>query len=108
MRDLWRNSWGGSLIFIFSETIFENAPLVLISYKSENEKKVKPISGRVDRASATQTKDLASIPGWVKPKTIKMVFTASLLDVQRLKGQYEASSVCGRQVGRWQFVSKTE
>ena len=30
------------------------------------------ISGRVDRASATETVDLGSIPGRVKPKTIKI------------------------------------
>ena len=67
-----------------------------------------PISGRVDRASATETVDLGSIPGRVKPKTIKLVFTASLLDVQQSKGQCKASTVCGRQVGRWQLDSKTE
>ena len=33
---------------------------------------LKPISGRVDRASATETVDLGSIPGRVKPKTIKI------------------------------------
>ena len=32
----------------------------------------KPISGRVDRASATEAVDSGSIPGWVKPKTIKI------------------------------------
>ena len=32
----------------------------------------KPISGRVDRASATETVDSDSIPGRVKPKTIKI------------------------------------
>ena len=45
--------------------------------------------------------DSGSIPGRVKPKTIKIGFTTSLLDVQQLKGQCEASIVCGRQVGRW-------
>ena len=30
------------------------------------------ISGRVDRASATETVDLGSIPGRVKPRTIKI------------------------------------
>ena len=30
-----------------------------------------PISGRGDRASATEGVDLGSIPGRVKPKTIK-------------------------------------
>ena len=33
---------------------------------------VKPISGRVDRASATEAVDTGSIPGRVKPKTIKI------------------------------------
>ena len=32
----------------------------------------KPISGRMDRASATETDNLGSIPGRVKPKTIKL------------------------------------
>ena len=32
----------------------------------------EPISGRVDRASATETVDLGSIPSRVKPKTIKI------------------------------------
>ena len=32
----------------------------------------KPISGRVDRASATETVDSDLIPGRVKPKTIKI------------------------------------
>ena len=31
-----------------------------------------PISGRVDRASATEAVDSGSIPDWVKPKTIKI------------------------------------
>ena len=45
-------------------------------YCIENRNKVKnpnrqePISGRVDRASATETVDSGSIPGQVKPKTI--------------------------------------
>ena len=33
--------------------------------------KDEPISGRVDRASATEEVDWGSIPGRVKPKTIK-------------------------------------
>ena len=66
------------------------------------------IYGRV-RASGTKMVDSGSIPGRVKPKDYKkLVFTASLLDVQQLKGQCEASTVCGRQVGRWQLDSKTE
>ena len=57
------------------------------------------------RASATEAVDTGSIPGWVKPKTIKIGIPASLLDVQQFKGQCE---VCGRQMGRWQLDSKTE
>ena len=34
--------------------------------------KEEPISGRVDRASATEAVDTGSIPGRVKPKTIKI------------------------------------
>ena len=33
---------------------------------------LKPISGRVDRATATEAIDSDSIPGRVKPKTIKI------------------------------------
>ena len=57
------------------------------------------ISGRMDRASATEAVDSGSIPGRVKPTTVKLVLTASLLDVQQLKGECKASAVCGRQVG---------
>ena len=32
----------------------------------------RAIGGRVDRASATDAVDSGSIPGWVKPKTIKI------------------------------------
>ena len=52
--------------------------------------------------------DSGSIPGRIKPKTLQIVFTASLLDVQQLKGQSAASAVRGKQVGRWQLDSKTE
>ena len=38
--------------------------------------------GRVDRASASEAVDSGSIPSRVKPMTLKLVFTASLLDVQ--------------------------
>ena len=37
-----------------------------------NRKASVPISGRVDGASATETVDVASILGRVKPKTIKL------------------------------------
>ena len=33
---------------------------------------LKPISGRVGRASATKAVDYGSIPGLVKPKTVKI------------------------------------
>ena len=35
-------------------------------------KNILPISGQVDRASATEAVDLGSIPGRVKPKTLKI------------------------------------
>ena len=61
-------------------------------------KKLIPSSGQVDGESATETVNLGSIPGWVKPKTIKLIFTAFLPDVQQQQGQCEASPVCGGQV----------
>ena len=67
-----------------------------------------PISGQVDRASATETVDLGSIPVGSNQRLQKLVCTASLLDVQQLKKQCEASTVCGKQVVRWQLDSKTE
>ena len=50
----------------------------------------------MDRASAAETVGSGSILGRVKLKTIKMVFTASLLDLQQL-----TSTACGRQVAAW-------
>ena len=38
----------------------------------ERQPQIKPISGRVDKASATEAVDTGSIPGRVKPKTIKI------------------------------------
>ena len=38
--------------------------------------------GRVVRASASVAVDLGLIPSRVKPMTLKLIFTASLLDVQ--------------------------
>ena len=53
----------------------------------------------LNQAAATETVDSGSIPGRVKPKTIKkLLFTAFAFDVQHQKRQYEASTVCGRQV----------
>ena len=69
----------------------------------------QPISGRVHRAFATETLGSGLIPGRGKPKTSqKLVFPAFLLEVQHLKWKCEASTACGRQVGRWQLDSKTE
>ena len=63
----------------------------------------------MSKATATEAVNLSSIPGQVKPKTIKkLVFTVSLLDFQQYKGQCEASTVCFREVGRWQLDSKIE
>ena len=47
----------------------------------------------MDRASAAETVDLGSIPGWVKPKTIKLISTVFLLDVQRIKKQCDVYRV---------------
>ena len=58
----------------------------------------KSIGGRVDRVSATETVDLGSIPGRVKPKAIKMILTAFLLAIHQLNGYCEPSTVCDRQV----------
>ena len=41
--------------------------------------------GRVGRAIASEVVDLSIIPSPVKPKTQKLVFTASLFDAQHLK-----------------------
>ena len=49
----------------------------------------------VDRASATEAVDSGSIPGWVKPKTIKIaIHSFPAFDVQQLKEQCESSTVC--------------
>ena len=53
--------------------------LCIFQYKQFN---MQPISGRLDRASAAKTIEPGSIPGRVKLNTVKLVFTASLLDVQ--------------------------
>ena len=54
----------------------------------------------MNSSSATDTVHSGSIPGWAKSNTEKFLFTAFLLNVQQLKGECEASTVCGRQVGR--------
>ena len=64
----------------------------------------------MDRASATEAVDSGSIPGRVKPKTIKIRIHS--FSVCCLTFSNERDSVkpppCGRQVGRWQLDSKTE
>ena len=51
-----------------------------------------------DRAPATETKDLGLIPSRVKSNTRKIGIHSFPHDIQQLKGQCKASSVCGRQV----------
>ena len=41
--------------------------------------------GRVVRASASRAAASGLIPSWVKPMTLKLVFTVSLLDAQHNK-----------------------
>ena len=45
-----------------------------------------PIRGRVDRTSATETVDSVSIPGRVKPKTIKISIRSSSALRSAIKG----------------------
>ena len=61
----------------------------------------------MDRGCATEIIDTGSILVQVKPKTIKLVFTAFLPDVQQLKGQCELKPP-PFVVDRWQLDSKTE
>ena len=41
------------------------------------------LDGSVDRVSASEAVDRGLIPSWVKFITLKLVFTAALLDPQR-------------------------
>ena len=62
------------IILLYVEAIEGmNVRNVIVAVLIDNSSNSKPISGRVDRASATETVDLGSIPGRVKPKTIKIV-----------------------------------
>ena len=66
----------------------------------------KPISGQVDRMSASETVDFDMIPGRVKPKTVKNWYSQlSCLTFSNVKGHYEASTVCDRQVGTGQMAA---
>ena len=60
-----------------------------------------PISDRMDRGPNAEMVNSSSITGWVKPKIEKkLLFAAFLHDDQQLKGQCEASTLYGRQLGR--------
>ena len=61
----------------------------------------------MNRASTTETVDLGSNPGRVKPKIIKLGFIAFLFEVWHEKRHCEASTLRGKQVGRGQLDSKT-
>ena len=71
---------------------------------------VKPVNGRVERTSAAETVDSGLIPDRVKPKAIKIGIHNPQLPCLKFsdKKQCEASTICGRQVGRWQLDLKTE
>ena len=59
----------------------------------------------MDIAPATETLDVGSIPGRVKPRTFKI----SCFPAWRpaFKGQCEASTMWNKQVGKWLLDSKT-
>ena len=57
-----------------------------------------PISGRMDRASASEVVDRGSVPVGFDQRLQNLVFTPSLLGVQQQNGQCEASTAGGRQV----------
>ena len=63
------------------------------------------MSGGVDRAAATERKIGVRFPVGPKQRLKKLVFTASLLDVQHQKAQCEAYSVCV--VDKWAGGSLT-
>ena len=64
------------------------------------------INNQVNSAFASETVGIDSHPDRVKPKLSKLLFTASMLDVQQSKSQCEASDVYGKQVGKWQLEAK--
>ena len=65
---------------------------------------LKSISGRVNRASATETVDSSSILGGVKPKTKKSVFKLSYLTFSIKRGPVKPPPCA---VDTWQFDSDT-
>ena len=69
----------------------------------------QPIIGRVNRASATETVDLDSIPGRVKPKIMKIAIHSFLAWRSVLKGTvWSLDRVWYKQIGRLQLDLKTE
>ena len=68
-----------------------NAFFVGLFLKTENNRLI----GLVGKVFANGTGDRGSIPGWVIPKTLKMVLDTSLLNTQqykvRIKGKVEQS-----------------
>ena len=63
---------------------------------------IKSSDGRVVRASTLGVVDLGFIPSWVTPITLKLVFIASLLDVQHQSDSVEskAASLLVVQLGK--------
>ena len=56
---------------------------------NEPSRVINSSDGRVVKASASGAVDLGLIPSRVKPMTLKLVFTASLLDAQHLRDSVE-------------------
>ena len=59
-------------LFPVSRAFGRNNRRAIFNQKSKRTLNVRSISGRVDRASAAEAVDTGSIPGQVKPKTIKI------------------------------------
>ena len=57
--------------------------------KAETLHSLRAQIGRVVRVSALEAVDLGLIPSRVKPMTVKLVLTASLLDVQHYRDSVE-------------------
>ena len=61
--------------FFVSNKLFKYKPVGIVGIHSSD--------GREVRTSASESVDLGLIPSRVKPMTLKLVFTASLLDAQQ-------------------------
>ena len=70
-------------------------------------KRLKPVSGRVDRASSPKTVDSGSIPGWAKLTTTITGIYSSPAGRSAIKGRMGTSTLCGGQVRSRQLDSKT-